>query len=486
MAASLTARYEVTLCLVGQEQEENMSASIPENDGKPPRPTPAPRKLSVNKSSNKPTISAPFNFRHVSHVGIDFASHDVKKAIKPMTKIEEINDPPQEPALEKYDDVNEKISNTRKISESITPADRGNPDEIDTQRSAIPKGDSSLHQKFALLRQDSRPTSDTNEIMNDGKNVVMSTPRSRKKMRAPPPPIQLHSFSSSQCNEDIGWKSSSPKSLPEDQSKITFKSSGITKQNRSPKSPSSSTDGNFPKVHLEMEQQQPLWMLNLTMKEQKRLRELWLRSMGNEKLPHDKQTIMELIPRFEAYGGHVSPSDQVVLSEKPRNIRRVAPPPPSNCSNQLNPDCNEETICLHIQKQHSEDTGEGEPEAATDIKSTEKLDSSALTLPVPKPRQKKRAEKPDIAHAGTAGTGSPPIILPEKTTECVVTMSKSDLNIVGEVTYVLKDSNRNTKEEIEVTVERLRKELEATSKTKENMRTDHDVDGDDDIETTRF
>ncbi|ETN70635.1 p21-Rho-binding domain protein [Necator americanus] len=91
-----------------------MSASIPENDGKPPRPTPAPRKLSVNKSSNKPTISAPFNFRHVSHVGIDFASHDVKKAIKPMTKIEEINDPPQ-------------------------PADRGNPDEIDTQRSAIPK-----------------------------------------------------------------------------------------------------------------------------------------------------------------------------------------------------------------------------------------------------------------------------------------------------------------------------------------------------------
>ncbi|ETN70634.1 hypothetical protein NECAME_14631 [Necator americanus] len=316
--------------------------------------------------------------------------------------------------------------------------------------------------------------------------------------------------------QQFSVKSNSPKSLPEDQSKITFKSSGITKQNRSPKSvvdqpvasaeinvyldhaiptssssstpiqPSSSTDGNFPKVHLEMEQQQPLWMLNLTMKEQKRLRELWLRSMGNEKLPHDKQTIMELIPRFEAYGGHVSPSDQVVLSEKPRNIRRVAPPPPSNCSNQLNPDCNEETICLHIQKQHSEDTGEGEPEAATDIKSTEKLDSSALTLPVPKPRQKKRAEKPDIAHAGTAGTGSPPIILPEKTTECVVTMSKSDLNIVGEVTYVLKDSNRNTKEEIEVTVERLRKELEATSKTKENMRTDHDVDGDDDIETTRF
>ncbi|WKY02599.1 hypothetical protein Q1695_016122 [Nippostrongylus brasiliensis] len=59
-------------------------------------PLPAPRKGRTAKVDKKTTISTPFNFRHVSHVGIDFKSEDVKRAIRPLSKLEEIDNLPQD------------------------------------------------------------------------------------------------------------------------------------------------------------------------------------------------------------------------------------------------------------------------------------------------------------------------------------------------------------------------------------------------------
>ncbi|VDO34114.1 unnamed protein product [Haemonchus placei] len=73
-------------------------------------PQPPPRKSRLSKIDKKPPISAPFNFRHVCHVGSDFRSEDVKRAISSKSLLEEIDSLPEAPPPPSQNDGYEKVT----------------------------------------------------------------------------------------------------------------------------------------------------------------------------------------------------------------------------------------------------------------------------------------------------------------------------------------------------------------------------------------
>ncbi|KHJ95553.1 p21-Rho-binding domain protein [Oesophagostomum dentatum] len=70
--------------------EEQKSSS--KSDDKKSAPVPAPRKLTKRKNLEKLKISAPYDFRHVAHLGIDSGPSDLKN----LSKIDEIDSHLQE------------------------------------------------------------------------------------------------------------------------------------------------------------------------------------------------------------------------------------------------------------------------------------------------------------------------------------------------------------------------------------------------------
>nr|CDJ83419.1 PAK-box P21-Rho-binding domain containing protein [Haemonchus contortus] len=90
------------------------------NDDDVPRPP--PRKSKLSRIDKKPPISAPFNFRHVCHVGSDFRSEDVKRAISSKSLLEEIDNLPEAPPPPSHSDGYEKV--TPRHSQWPTELDR--------------------------------------------------------------------------------------------------------------------------------------------------------------------------------------------------------------------------------------------------------------------------------------------------------------------------------------------------------------------------
>lgn len=95
-------------------------------------------------------------------------------------------------------------------------------------------------------------------------------------------------------------------------------------------SPSSSRTPTMPRsshssirsVDVKSRHRLPQWMVDMPVKDQKRLNGVWLQVMGETEMPDDKHTVMETVAKFEAQSASASHQRRPVP-------RRVAPPPPT-------------------------------------------------------------------------------------------------------------------------------------------------------------
>ncbi|RCN44195.1 hypothetical protein ANCCAN_09828 [Ancylostoma caninum] len=130
-------------------------------------------------------------------------------------------------------------------------------------------------------------------------------------------------------------------------------------------------------------------MIDMPVKDQKRLNIVWLEVMGETEMPDDRRTVMETVAKFETQSGCASLQGRPVP-------RRVAPPPPTGHilkrAAELDEDIRRnDRIASPKSKERS--TGSADSavlKAAQSAESTpvEKLDSPSTARPIPKPRKK--------------------------------------------------------------------------------------------------
>ncbi|EYC03437.1 hypothetical protein Y032_0094g2757 [Ancylostoma ceylanicum] len=544
-----------------------------EGDDTPRTPTPAPRRLSVK--NKKPTISAPFNFRHVSHFGLG-SSFD-HTASEPLSGIEEVGNHPQASSKE-GDDEQKTTSHMRRVedatisdddleklgaaalhvpqwsSEVLEKKESAKPETIACtfevcsvptttpanpkssscnvcsntspthakanegfrlQDDVMPKVDVSWHQNVTTVSRDAPSAQHRNESSDDNSSA-MHVQQSKKKNPAPPPPSQSQAPGNlPNRDENVAWKPNVCSAPPKAQSAHIVKtsekveqhctvSSSISRPNvlgdmntnldHIVTSPSSSrTPTMTPSSHSsprnvgdKARRRLPQWMIDMPVKDQKRLNGVWLAVMGETEMPDDRRTVMETVAKFEAQGGCVSPQRHPVP-------RRIAPPPPTGHILKRAEELNEgirrsEGIASPCKEQGSSSSHSAVLETVQSAASTpsEKINSPAMERPIPKPRKKKSVDKPKEECIETVCIGTPVIVLPEQMTECVVTVSKPRIN-VSTSTCILKDYNGNSKgETTELAVDGPQKDSPADSNGRAPTGHDTDTDSDEDVETIRF
>ncbi|KAL6726677.1 hypothetical protein Aduo_008622 [Ancylostoma duodenale] len=269
----------------------NRTSNVKENDDTPPTPTPAPRRLS--SKNKKPTISAPFNFRHVSHVGLEGSFEGGTSS--PLSNIEELDCLPQ--ASSREDDCEQKTSPMKGVEDTTISDDdleklaaaalhvpqwssevlekkdstgaetractcevrsfplitrnfaannrssfcsgslntssiHAKPSEgTRLQDAPMPKVDVSWHQNVSTVPHDTASPPRRNENTEDS-NSAMLVQQSRKKNPAPPPPSEsrVPSGSTPFRDENAAWKPNNCSSPPKAQSAHVVKSSEKVEQ----------------------------------------------------------------------------------------------------------------------------------------------------------------------------------------------------------------------------------------------------------------
>ncbi|VDL73899.1 unnamed protein product [Nippostrongylus brasiliensis] len=517
-------------------------------------PLPAPRKGRTAKVDKKTTISTPFNFRHVSHVGIDFKSEDVKRAIRPLSKLEEIDNLPQAPVLESPSNVYEKVSS--KNSLCIPDSSSESTDDI-----AILQRNSDIHDNVEQMHDVGKPTvqmylddvvpkiggnalyvlnenplkvddhwyenvtaTDTEaDVAGSSKHSYQNVDINLKRPQViadPPKPlsayqiktptkIEQHSFPSVVIERPnmlgaemrIGLDDAIP--LPSTIS-TTRPTSTTTSSTRTSDGSQVVCPGG---TH---------WMTELPLEEQKRISAVWRRVTGEIEVPNDRNSVKEIIARFEA-GQKKTDSTKVTSQKKgppprPPPPRRSAPAAPTD--NDKNSPAPEQGSSEKDRERNIIEDSNGEPEkpevtkgsvvneapegenmsrSLTGVEYPDELTSppspqltSTPKYPVPKPRKKRVEKSHDSFEAEAHLTGSLAcIVSSEITMECAISMQEA----VSGVTCLVRQPKSPEKAKVEATIvipADINQQADRNGTESRIEKDDSGCDDDENEEITRF
>ncbi|PIO66249.1 p21-Rho-binding domain protein [Teladorsagia circumcincta] len=255
-------------------------------------PLPAPRKSSSSKIDKKSTISPPFNFRHVSHVGMDFKSEDVRRAIRPMSKLEELDSLPVAPTLASPSDGYEKVS-PRSSQQSADLVDVSWYQNVSSVRSA---NELSIHTYKNIEDEKRRPQAPTSPLKALSEHQIR-TPEKVEQQYAPSLVLERPDvLGEMKLRLDDAIPVSSSVHSQSTPAKATLVESPEVK----------------PRTH---------WLSDLPAEEQKRISGLWQQATGEIEVPDDSIAVKKAIAMFEARLRNPKPP-------RPPPPRRHAPPPP--------------------------------------------------------------------------------------------------------------------------------------------------------------
>ncbi|WKY02601.1 hypothetical protein Q1695_016122 [Nippostrongylus brasiliensis] len=258
------------------------------------------------------------------------------------------------------------------------------------------------------------------------------------------------------------------------------------------------------------------WMTELPLEEQKRISAVWRRVTGEIEVPNDRNSVKEIIARFEA-GQKKTDSTKVTSQKKgppprPPPPRRSAPAAPTD--NDKNSPAPEQGSSEKDRERNIIEDSNGEPEkpevtkgsvvneapegenmsrSLTGVEYPDELTSppspqltSTPKYPVPKPRKKRVEKSHDSFEAEAHLTGSLAcIVSSEITMECAISMQEA----VSGVTCLVRQPKSPEKAKVEATIvipADINQQADRNGTESRIEKDDSGCDDDENEEITRF